>query len=63
MILGYRSWSDSHELWSDGPMVVGGGSDGPMVGDCGPMGMGCESNDSMVVVLVLMGLGSWVTDL
>ena len=52
--------ADSRELWSDGPMVVGGGSDGSMIGNCGPMGMGCGSNGSMVVVLVLLGHGSLI---
>ena len=40
MILGYGSWSNGRGSWSDSPMVVGGGSDGPMVDDCGSMGMG-----------------------
>ena len=39
-------------------MVVGGGGDGPMVGDYGPMGMGCGFDGSMVMVLVLVGYGS-----
>ena len=50
-----------------GLMVVGGGGDdGSMVGDCGLMGMGCGSNDLMVMILVPVGCGlhshgSWVT--
>ena len=39
-------------------MVVGGGSDGPMVCNCGPIGMGHGSDGSMVVVLVPIGCGS-----
>ena len=46
------SWVVGHGL-----MVVGGGSDGPMVGDCGPMGMGRGFDGPMVVVLVPMGHG------
>ena len=54
------------ESWSDGPMVVVGGDDGPMVDDCFPMGMGHGSDGPMV-----MGRGSqcgvfnglWVVDL
>ena len=38
-------------------MVVGGGSDDPMVGDCGLMGMGRGSDGPMVVVLVPIGHG------
>ena len=39
-------------------MVVGGGSDGPMVYNCGSIGMGHGSDGSMVVVLVPIGCGS-----
>ena len=42
-------------------MVVGGGNDGSMVGDCGLMGMGHGSDNPMVVVEVRRG--SWVIDL
>ena len=52
------SWSDSRGSWSDGPIFEGGGSDGPMVGYFGPMGMGYGFNGTMVVVLVLVGRGS-----
>ena len=39
-------------------MVVGDGSDGPMVYNCGSIGMGHGSDGSMVVVLVPIGCGS-----
>ena len=39
-------------------MVVGGGSNGPMVCNCGPIGMGHRSDGSMVVVLVPISCGS-----
>ena len=39
-------------------MVVGGGGDGPMVCDCGLMGMGHGSEGLMVLVLVPIGHGS-----
>ncbi|KAF3951441.1 hypothetical protein CMV_022902 [Castanea mollissima] len=42
-------------------MVVGGGGDGSMAGDCGPMGMGRGSDNPVVVVDVWRG--SWVIDL
>ena len=42
-------------------MVVGGGGDGLMVSDCGPMGMGRGSDGPMIVVEVRHG--SWVIDL
>ena len=42
-------------------MVMGGGADDPMVGDCDPMGMGCGSDGPMVVVLVRHGF--WFTNL
>ena len=42
-------------------MAVGGGGDGSMVGDCGPMGMSRGFDGPMIVVEVRRG--SWVTDL
>ena len=42
-----------------GLMVVGGGCDGSMVDDCGPMGMGRGSSIYFVCVC-LMGFGSSV---
>ena len=39
-------------------MVMGGGSDGSMIGDCGSMGMGHGSNSSTVMVLFSLGHGS-----
>ena len=39
-------------------MVVGGGGDnGPIVNDYAPMGMGCEFDDLMAMVLVPIGRG------
>ena len=39
-------------------MVVGGGGDnGPIVSDYAPMGMGCEFDDLMAMVLVPIGRG------
>ena len=56
--MGCGSWSNGRGLWSDGPMVVGGGDDSPMVDDCGSMGMGRGYDGLMVMALVLMGCGS-----
>ena len=42
-------------------MVMGGCGNGPMVGNCGLMGMGYGSDNPMVVVLVWRGF--WFTDL
>jgi len=39
-------------------MVVGGGSDGPMIGDYGLMGMGRGFDSPMVMVLFFVGHGS-----
>ena len=41
-------------------MVMGGGGDGLMIGNYGPMGMGHGFDGSMIVVLVPVGHGSWV---
>ena len=43
LILGCGSWFNGRWFWFDGPMVMGGGGNGSMVGDCGLTGMGCGS--------------------
>ena len=58
LILDCRSWPDGRWSWFDGPMVVDGGDDGPMVSDCCLMGMGRGFDGPMVVVLVPKGRGS-----
>ena len=39
-------------------VVGGGGGNGPIVSDYAPMGLGCESDGLMAMVLVPMGRGS-----